>query len=407
MRLTQILLRQHIGKHIKKHWRVQGKKIPRESSALQSLKDKNIPIYEPNEILEETRTFEKVDVIGIIPKQIAFDSTHPNWHSRVCHTYKDENVLLEGLNQAKCLTRTVELQQGLPDKIIIKNSSKELDSRVKKIIYNSHLFDSEQVKLPKLKDPERPAWNFPRLLGISENRRNVLMVAKLLQLIESLSGPQLTKQRFVLNDLQFAFPFEKSGDLIQFLIKGDTLITSDKPLQPITQDAGQDVQLPNLYPIKDTVTLNMENIYEMKNVYPVQKAISKHHPHTVFIHYNATEVKNIYEEEVTDDQILGRSLLKTFTVAATYAKEQFGEDVKVLPKPVTMQAVQSDGKFFHFGVLQLNTLDLDSEDGPKNIWYQTDKMSLFESCSYVSGKPTLVGYNNDVIKHLLALYDNV
>lgn len=48
------------------------------------------------------------------------------------------------------------------------------------------------------------------------------------------------------------------------------------------------------------------------------------HPHTVFVHYNQTEVHNVYEEEVTEPQIFGRALLKAFTVAASYARQKFG-----------------------------------------------------------------------------------
>lgn len=74
---------------------------------------------------------------------------------------------------------------------------------------------------------------------------------------------------------------------------------------------------------------------------------------------------------------------------------------------MTLQCVQTDGRWFHFGTLQLNTLDLENSEGIKNLWYQTPKMYLFTSCAYVMGKPTLDGYNSDVIKHLLTFYQNV
>lgn len=53
------------------------------------------------------------------------------------------------------------------------------------------------------------------------------------------------------------------------------------------------------------------------------------HPHTIFVHYNRTEVKNIYEEEVTEAQIFGRALLKAFTVAASYARQRYGVKCKL------------------------------------------------------------------------------
>jgi len=271
---------------------------------------------------------------------------------------------------------------------------------------NSHLFDAEQQKLPKRKDPERPAWNFPRDYGITDRRVNKLLVTKLLQLVELLSAPAIVKQRSILHDLQFWYPFEKAGDLIQFQLRGDTLLTTSKPLTPITSEPTGELELPDIFPIKHTITLNPENIYEIRNIYPINPFIPKSHPHTIFVHYNNTEVKNLFEEEVTENQFLGRTLLKAFTVAATYAKQVFGDDIAILPKPVTVQCVHTDGRLFHFGILQLNTLNLE-EGGVKNIWYQTPRIPLFSSCLYNLGMPTLEGYNSDVIKHLMAFYNNV
>lgn len=81
------------------------------------------------------------------------------------------------------------------------------------------------------------------------------------------------------------------------------------------------------------------------------------------------------------------------------------EDIKKLPTPVTLQAVQTDGKQFYFGVLQLNTLDVTSSE-VRNIWYQTSPLSLFDKCAYDLGKPVLEGYNRSVVNHLVTFYQN-
>lgn len=81
-------------------------------------------------------------------------------------------------------------------------------------------------------------------------------------------------------------------------------------------------------------------------------------------------------------------------------------DVKELPSPVTVQCVQTDGRLFHFGIFQLNTLDLEGT-GLKNVWFQTKYLPLFKKCCYELGKSILEGYNSDVIKHLFAFYNNV
>ena len=33
------------------------------------------------------------------------------------------------------------------------------------------IYDAQQVKLSKLKDPDRPAWVFPRVYGITSTRK--------------------------------------------------------------------------------------------------------------------------------------------------------------------------------------------------------------------------------------------
>lgn len=104
------------------------------------------------------------------PKPVEHDETHPLWKPRVCLTYKDDNVLLEGLNQAKILTNTVQVQEGLPERLAFKELKKDFNSLVKNAILSSNVFDAEQKKLPRPKDPLRPAFNFRRPYGISEKR---------------------------------------------------------------------------------------------------------------------------------------------------------------------------------------------------------------------------------------------
>lgn len=103
-------------------------------------------------------------------KPSPLDETHPKWKARTCLTYKDDNVLLEGLNQAKILTNTVEIQDGLPETFALPELSKEINKLAGRIILGSHVFDGEQVKLPKIRDPNRPAHNFRRVYGVSQQR---------------------------------------------------------------------------------------------------------------------------------------------------------------------------------------------------------------------------------------------
>lgn len=407
MRLTQILYRQHIGRHFKAKWAQWSKKSIVQSDVMQVLDREKIPVYEPEDILLEKRSEPKFKDYDLAPTPITFDRSHPNWHDHICYSFKDNDVLAEGLEQAKVLLKTVQVNECFPTLDSIKNCP-NLTYNVQRIIMSSLLFDAEQQKLPVRKDPERPAWNFPRDFGITESRKNKLLIARLLQLIETHGNFDVVQDRAIFNSLFFSFPFEKNGNLVQFNLTGDTLVSSSKALSPIfKKENTTQIELPNLYPSDELLGLLQENIYEKQNIYPVNITIKKCHPHTLFVHYNNSEVKNIFEDEVTEDQISSRALVKAFTVAASYAKSIFGENVQELPTPITIQCVQTNGHLFNFGIFQLNTLKLNETSGIKNVWCQSDRLSLYRICSYVQGRPTLTGYNDDVMKIMWQFYYNI
>lgn len=84
----------------------------------------------------------------------------------------------------------------------------------------------------------------------------------------------------------------------------------------------------------------------------------------------------------------------------------FQADVRDLPKPVTVQCVQVYVNRFYFGVYQLNTLNLDGEDGIKNYWFNIPPKLLYTNCEYYESRPVLSNYNNDILRHALAFYQN-
>lgn len=75
----------------------------------------------------------------------------------------------------------------------------------------------------------------------------------------------------------------------------------------------------------------------------------------------------------------------------------------VLPEPVVVQAVATCGQWWHFMVLQLNAVSLDSECGVRNMVWWLPGQPLFQHCDHVQG---LVGYNPEVYQKVLALLLN-
>lgn len=53
----------------------------------------------------------------VVPRPVPHDHTHPLYHEKICHMYRDHSVLLKGLDQGKTLTKTVEVKPGLPSEI--------------------------------------------------------------------------------------------------------------------------------------------------------------------------------------------------------------------------------------------------------------------------------------------------
>lgn len=94
-----------------------------------------------------------------------------------------------------------------------------------------------------------------------------LLISKLLHLIETTSDYNIVKDRFIFNQLYFSYPFETFGDLIQFRSTTDTVITSSNPLNPIVSENTENYDLPDLFPLKPTVSLTEENIYVIEDIF--------------------------------------------------------------------------------------------------------------------------------------------
>ncbi|XP_041969167.1 39S ribosomal protein L37, mitochondrial [Aricia agestis] len=410
MKLTQVLKRQHIDFMFKRHWLAQGKRVPMETGVEKVLTEKGIPVIDALEFVKEKPEIrERIEIIGPYEQPLPLDKDHPNYKEKPCFTLLNNNVLLEGLPQAQVLTKTVIAEDVLPQKIeklSELSAPKAVHDGVKKAILNANVFDAEQKKLPKIKDPERPAFNFPRILGISDRRRNQILTNKLLQLVEKSNDAEVTQNKYVINDVESKILFDKEDELIQFQDVSGILVTSKKPVtHEIPTSDIKFIEIPDLYPVNHTVSLPPDHFYDESSKYPLRSNVTVKHPHTTWLHYNKTEVGTLYELPVNQSQVLGRSLTHAFTVAAAYAKQLYGEKVKDLPEPVHINCIQTDGQYYHFGVFELNTLDVDGTDGTKNKWFCRNNMKLYDSSCYLSGMPVLENYNPKVYSYINAMYN--
>ncbi|KAM7364116.1 mitochondrial ribosomal protein L37 [Cochliomyia hominivorax] len=408
MRFSPRLYAQHLGWTFKKHWQIQGKRIPNDTGAAAELQKLGIQVKDVEDIINPKLEKVRIEIEGNHPIVLSEDETHPHWHQQKCHMYGNANVLLQGVQQAQVLTKTIEINafpKALEESIMKMQLPSNVDRHVPLLIMASHVLDAEQTKLPKIKLPDRPAFNLSRYYGISHQRRNRLLTNKLIAECEKLSGRNVSAQRRVLDQVDFKVTVPKGEELLQFEISAEKLITSSRPIEQIK--VKYDCELPDLYPVKYTISMPKKNIYTTETFYPLSDKINCSHPHTIITFFNKEFVGNLHEVGVTTTQFQSRTMLKAFSVAAARAKQLYGETaINNLPKPIVVQSIQTDGRTFHFGIFQLNTLALGDDNGLKNYWFHESNMDLFSECGYKTGRPYLEGYNKDVFRCINAFYNN-
>lgn len=91
------------------------------------------------------------------------------------------------------------------------------------------------------------------------------ITGKLIEMADKLSDGAVASQRQQLNNVQFVVPFEKDGKLYQFQNTAETIIASKQPVKPIENVRPAD--LPDIYPLDCDVSIEQENIYQLRNVF--------------------------------------------------------------------------------------------------------------------------------------------
>lgn len=119
----------------------------------------------------------------LIPEPKPFeepDSSHPLWNDEECHLLGDDRVVVFGVKQAQHITKALHIQclpQDIQAAIESTQLSQTTELNIKNAILNAHLFDAEQKKLAKEKNPDKPMWVFKRKLGITDQRRKYGLIS--------------------------------------------------------------------------------------------------------------------------------------------------------------------------------------------------------------------------------------
>ncbi|NXU47914.1 RM37 protein, partial [Turnix velox] len=308
----------------------------------------------------------------------------------------------QGVRQAQWLTKT-KLVEGLPPPVlsILQDPAHQLEGyeeAVRRAVSHARFWSTTEV-------------------GPNREHYCPVLFEDLIHLCRTMAAkyPSLTK-RMLARNYRIAATWERESILLQVRGLNGILLNSMSPIPPVASKeeilATEEHVLETFYPIYPTIDLQEVNVYKelndtgksscFKDGYPYS------HPHTLFF----LESANVRTDRFRPEQLRGKMLMFAFGNALAKAKLLYGNDPKVLEQPIVVQSIGTDGQQFQFMVFQLNTTDLLSSDGIKNlVWIDSDQ-NLYERAlcvpeikkKVVMRPAGIHGFQPDTFKKFLALY---
>ncbi|KAK5918894.1 hypothetical protein CgunFtcFv8_022835 [Champsocephalus gunnari] len=321
----------------------------------------------------------------------------PLFKDRSCFVFNQRTSALEGVLQALWLTKT-KLISSLPPQLLSlsenpANQIPDQDERVQNAIKHARFWDTTE---------ERPG---------KERYSNTMMV-NLLHLCATLqSSHPAIGRRTQAEKCSLATTWKRGEDLFQIRGQNGLLHTCMDPLPEVSgkQEVSDtaDHVLETFYPVSPTINLQKVNVYkEEMNCSGFRDDYPYPHAHTLFFLEGADA-----NCKLRPDQFRAKMLMFTFGNALVRAQTLYGPQ-RVLDRPVTVQAVGTNGRIFQFMVFQLNTTDLSGDDGIKNqVWLDEDvelydfaKVRPLIQRKQVKVPAGLAGYKPEAFSKFLSLY---
>lgn len=246
---------------------------------------------------------------------------------------------------------------------------------------------------------------------IPEKTYSPVLLEDLLHLCRTMTAkyPSLAN-RMMAQDYRITATWERESALLQVHGINGKILNVMNPLESIASKdeilATESHILETFYPIAPTIDLEEVNVYETTNDTGFREHYPYPHPHTIYFARCDSYLK------MEPEQLRAKMLMFAFGNAVAKAKILYGDEPQVLEKPIVVQSVGTDGRCFHFLVFQLNTTDLDSSQGIKNIaWLDADQLLYEDARSQPEIKKKVVvvpagihGYRPETFKKFLAFY---
>ena len=112
---------------------------------------------------EELEKYQKSDPVI---EKITDPMDHPDYHHKPCKLFNKVSRLIKykGIEQAKCLTNSVSIETGLPNRILktmekVGELMPDAEERIQDVLMESCVFDATQKKLPRNAAVPNIGWN--------------------------------------------------------------------------------------------------------------------------------------------------------------------------------------------------------------------------------------------------------
>jgi hypothetical protein len=413
-------------------WYLQQERPVNNYKIKEALVERGIPVYTPDELISpflprvtmppEDEMFDNTRI-----SEQKRDETHPFWKDEPMYSYHNISWQPKDneLTFARAMTNTVA-SSSLPDTILnrVRDShqvSEECKRRVENVIQTCCIGDATQVLLPKnFKVPfigwhpvestmvprnqydwKAFSWgrNMPREYGIPNTRKIGNINRGLFKQMCTDNQVRFQDQHYLEGSKIRQFIRRPDGKLVRFYLNVPFVITSANPLQNIDMEQSQYSGVPDVSPLDPLAGLKEENVYELKNNYPVLSTQHTHpYIHTVFRH-NVGHIAPKFEA----DKETAKCLIQAYAAAIGQARLLYGADYKEdLRSPITINSISTNGAKYIVTRFQLNSLDLNSST-PNLFSYNPDILDLYEFCGYEDGRVAFSGLNIDTYRLLEAV----
>uniref|UniRef100_A0A8C7XJV1 Large ribosomal subunit protein mL37 n=1 Tax=Oryzias sinensis TaxID=183150 RepID=A0A8C7XJV1_9TELE len=320
------------------------------------------------------------------------------YKQKPCYVFNQRTSMLEAVRQAAWLTKT-QVNSGLPPHLLtlaesLESRVEDQSERVQNAIKHARFWDTTESR------PNKEKYSKTLLLN-------------LLHLCATLQSSSSTQRRRILaENYSLAATWRRGEDLFQVRGQNGLLQCSMDALPQVCGEkdisATVDHVLETFYPVSPTIDLQKVNVYKEMNCTGFRYDYLYPHAHTLYF-LESTDP----QWKLKPDQFRAKMFMFAFGNALARAHKLYGTEPRsLLQRPITVQAVGSNGRIFQFLVFQLNTTDLDQDDGIKNqMWLDADvelydfaKVRPLIKKKQVKVPAGLSGYKAEAFRKFLALY---